>query len=328
MNAIPIVFPDSEHRYCKRHLLQNMGNKGWRGEKYKGFVDAAIYATTVWDYDKAMEDLKKLNLKAWEWLIAIGKEHFSRHAFSPKAKSDLVVNNLSEVFNKYILDARDKPIVTMVEHIRRKVMVRLSLKRQGGDAAQWEITPIVAGKLEMEKNHARYCWCYQSNLTTWEVHCSDRSFAVDISARTCACHKWQLTGIPCKHDVCALYKAGHTPEDYVADYFRKDAYMRTYTAVIYPVPDEHSWTKTDSPDIDPPKFDKHVGRPKKSRRRGPDEGPRVQGPARKTTSTCSNCRRDGHTYRTCGKPLRPDLQLRAANIKVSLTLSILRPIFI
>lgn len=112
---------------------------------------------------------------------------------------------------------------------------------------------------------------------------------------------------------------GHTPEDYVADYFRKDAYMRTYTAVIYPVPDEHSWTKIDSPDIDPPKFDKHVGRPKKSRRRGPDEGPRVQGPARKTTSTCSNCRRDGHTYRTCGKPLRPDLQLRAANIKVSLT---------
>lgn len=313
MNAIPIVFPDSEHRYCKRHLLQNMGNKGWRGEKYKGFVDAAIYATTVWDYDKAMEDLKKLNLKAWEWLIAIGKEHFSRHAFSPKAKSDLVVNNLSEVFNKYILDARDKPIVTMVEHIRRKVMVRLSLKRQGGDAAQWEITPIVAGKLEMEKNHARYCWCYQSNLTTWEVHCLDRSFAVDISARTCACHKWQLTGIPCKHVVCALYKAGHTPEDYVADYFRKDAYMRTYTAVIYPVPDEHRWTKTDSPYIDPPKFDKHVGRPKKSRRRGPDEGPRVQGPARKTTSTCSNCRRDGHT---------------CSNIKVSLTLSILRPIFI
>jgi hypothetical protein len=33
-----------------------MGNKGWRGEKYKGFVDAAVYATTVWDYDKAMED--------------------------------------------------------------------------------------------------------------------------------------------------------------------------------------------------------------------------------------------------------------------------------
>lgn len=56
----------------------------------------------------------------------------------------------------------------------------------------------------------------------------------------------QLTGIPCKHAVCALYKAGHTPEHYVADYFRKDAYMRTYTAVIYPVPDEHSWTKTDS----------------------------------------------------------------------------------
>ena len=39
-------------------------------------------------------------------------------------KTDLVVNNLSEVFNKMILDVRAKPIRTMFEGIRTKQISR------------------------------------------------------------------------------------------------------------------------------------------------------------------------------------------------------------
>ena len=39
-------------------------------------------------------------------------------------KTDLVVNNLSEVFNKMILDVRDRPIRTMFEGIRTKQMIK------------------------------------------------------------------------------------------------------------------------------------------------------------------------------------------------------------
>lgn len=96
MNAVLVVLPNCEHRYCKRHLLQNMASKGFRVEKYKGFVDAAVYATTMWQYEKVMEGLEKFHVKVWEYLAGVGQEHFSRHAFSPEAKSDLVVNNLGE----------------------------------------------------------------------------------------------------------------------------------------------------------------------------------------------------------------------------------------
>lgn len=99
--------------------MQNMALKGWRGQKYKEWMDVAVYATTKWDYDRAMEGLKLLNEKAWEWLRDLGKEHFSRHAFSTKAKTDLVVNNLSEVFNSYIIEFRDKLIVTMLNLVRK-----------------------------------------------------------------------------------------------------------------------------------------------------------------------------------------------------------------
>ena len=54
---------------------------------------------------------------------------WSRSKFSTNPKSDLIVNNLSECFNSYILDARDKPILTMVDTIRRKLMRRFQVNK-------------------------------------------------------------------------------------------------------------------------------------------------------------------------------------------------------
>lgn len=50
-------------------------------------------------------------------------------------------------------------------------------------------------------------------------------------------------------------------------FFKKPAYERAYINLIYLVPGPHDWAKIDTPDVDPPKFTKHPGRPKKSRRR-------------------------------------------------------------
>lgn len=167
-------------------------------------------------------------------------------------------------------------------------MTRTANKRGGGARAQWEITPIIAGKLELEKRDSRYCRTFQSSFSIWEVSCSDRSYEVDLSQRTCGCFKWQLTGIPCKHACAAINKTRARPEDYVDEYFKKEAYIRAYTPMIYPVPGEHGWTRTDSEDIDPPKFEKHAGRPKKNRKRGAEEAPKATCRARMTRVTCSN----------------------------------------
>jgi hypothetical protein len=51
---------------------------------------------------------------------------WARHAVDTNCKTDLVVNNLSEVFNRYILDVRKKPIGTMVEGIKNKLMTKKS----------------------------------------------------------------------------------------------------------------------------------------------------------------------------------------------------------
>lgn len=121
----------------------------------------------------------------------------------------------------------------MLDKIRQKLMVRANQKRDGGQQAMWEITPVVVGKLEVEKKYARYCNAYQSGVGLWEILGSERQYEVNLFSRTCGCNKWQLTGIPCKHAVTAIFAAKERPEDYVDEYFRKEAYLE-HIAIIYP----------------------------------------------------------------------------------------------
>ena len=59
-----------------------------------------------------MDELKKLDVKAYEWLVKLDVRTWSKHAFNPRSKSDTLVNNIA-VFECWILEARDKPVLTI-----------------------------------------------------------------------------------------------------------------------------------------------------------------------------------------------------------------------
>nr|GEZ05074.1 ribonuclease H-like domain-containing protein [Tanacetum cinerariifolium] len=79
--SIKTVFPSAEHIYCLRPIR----------------------------FEKCMLELKKMNHKLHELLIKIPPEHLARSYFSGRAKSDLLLNNIYEVFNGKIVRGRDKP---------------------------------------------------------------------------------------------------------------------------------------------------------------------------------------------------------------------------
>jgi hypothetical protein len=120
--------------------------------------------------------------------------------------------------------------------------------------------------------------------------------------------------MPCKHAISAIDKAKQYPEDFVNDFFKKPMYALAYKEMIYPVPGEHDWVKTDTVDIEPPIFHSKPGRKKKKRRPSAGEGP--DGTRKMTSITCSNCGLKGHRYTTCTLPLKPHLAIRKAGHKV------------
>jgi hypothetical protein len=223
-----------------------------------------------------------------------------------------VVNNLSEVFNRYILDVRKKPIRTMIEGIKNKMMTRNHEKRVGAATAGWEITPHFTEMLELSKKYSRFCTPRIADIGLWQVtnRKGDATHAVNLEARTCGCRRWDVTGMPCNHAVSAIIKAKQTPEDYVSNFFKKEMYAEAFKPVIYPVPGQHDWTKTNTPDIIPPQFYITKGRNQEKRRKGKFEVPKPKENSRMGTITCSNCKLQGHKYTSCTHALRPDLLIR------------------
>ena len=165
-------------------------------------------------------------------------------------------------------------------------MPRFASRREGVEHVQWEITPTYAEILEWEKRNARWCTAACANKGLWQVTNAPRTYEVNLIERKCGCFKWDLTGIPCKHAISAINKAKEFPEDYVSAFFKKPMYKEAYKHLIYPVPGPHGWTRTETPDIDPPEYKTKRGRKQKKRRKGKHESSKSSVQARMTTIRC------------------------------------------
>jgi hypothetical protein len=61
------VFPDSEHRFCVRHLYNNF-QVLFKGETLKEQLWACARSSSVQWFNINMEKMKALNSDAYEWL--------------------------------------------------------------------------------------------------------------------------------------------------------------------------------------------------------------------------------------------------------------------
>jgi hypothetical protein len=111
-------------RFCLRHLYANFKKK-FKGKALKDLMWAAAKETIEAGFNAKMEQIKVINKDAYGHLKGIKAKHWSKHDFSPIPKCDMQLNNLCEVFNSKIVEARDKPILTMCEMIRKYLMTKI-----------------------------------------------------------------------------------------------------------------------------------------------------------------------------------------------------------
>ena len=96
--------------------------------------------------------MKEYDEKAWKWLDEnTSPYHWSRSHFRMTPKCDILLNNLCESVNSVIMDAREKPIMEMLETIRIYLMERLRTKREWMKKRNAKICPKIQKKLEKTK---------------------------------------------------------------------------------------------------------------------------------------------------------------------------------
>ena len=98
--------------------------------------------------------MKGLNIRAYNWFIIKHPKNWSRSHFKDTAKCDILLNNLCESFNRAIVHARDQPIITMLELIRRYIRKRMVARRVMVDKWHHEVGPRVLKIIEKNKQHS------------------------------------------------------------------------------------------------------------------------------------------------------------------------------
>nr|KAJ0209902.1 hypothetical protein LSAT_V11C400164130 [Lactuca sativa] len=286
--ALEKLFPAAEHRYCLRHLHENMKRK-WRGKEFKDCLWKCATCTTIPQFNSAMEELKKLNSEAYDWLNSIPPKHWSRSHFSGRAHCDAVLNNMCESLNSKIVKGRDKPIISCLEFIREYIMRKIVMVQKEIDKANGPLTPTATKTLEKIKERAAQCRAVFCGNGKYQVTSEGTNqYVVNMDQQTCSCNRWELTGIPCKHSIAAIWDMRLNnenvgiPETWVHPTYWLKTWKEMYVFKVEPINGSIVSLLADQ---------------KKKRRRSATEDDGVS--TKWKSVTCTKCGNVGHNGRTC-----------------------------
>ncbi|KAL4289499.1 hypothetical protein GQ457_14G002690 [Hibiscus cannabinus] len=244
VDAIAELFPHSEHRTCVRHLYTNFKSEDFnKGKHLKDLFWKAARSTIVSDFKDTLEEIKSVSSKSYDWLVKTNPEQWCKAFFTSATKSDMLLNNLCECFNKFILEARDKPILTMMETIRTKIMQRIAKKQSQAEKFVGPLCPKIQKKLEIMIELSNRCWPINAGGQQYQVECGyGNQHVVNMQALTCTCRRWELTGIPCNHAVSVMILTEVRPESHVHECYTKTTQERIYSNFINPIRGPNQWT--------------------------------------------------------------------------------------
>ena len=315
LEGVECVFPGTAHGRCLRHLYENM-YKQFKHPKLKTFLWQAAEAITKDDFNKALSKIEGIDKNALQWLLtSTNPEHWAELYF-PGRRYGHITSNIAESLNSALLEACEKPILGMFEHMRQHLMSWFA-ERWGIDSVvppnQIVVSKVTKKIQELIVGQAR-CYCFLSatnvDFEVLSLRTND-CYIVKLPQMTCTCFAWQSTGIPCSHATGIILFHKENPQTYVQAFLSFDAYRRTYANAIYPPaanvadntpifgPLQYSDNRNAQADradrIIPPHARRAAGRPKVRRIRGGVEGPFGQRRAKR----CGCCNGIGHSNTTC-----------------------------
>ncbi|KAL5820490.1 hypothetical protein ACOSQ3_022372 [Xanthoceras sorbifolium] len=265
----------------KKHMLANF-KCVFKNHNINGKLWHTTRVGSVVDFKEALKWVGEDSVDAVNWLMSESVEKWARHAFDSRIKSDHITNNMSGCFNGWIKDERDKPILTLLELSRRKIMVRF--------AEKWNdsITPYAREQLMMNEKEGRKLDVIHGRGEWYETlkPCGN-FFLVHIGNVHYDCGMWLISGIPCMNAVAVFMYNRQFAHEHVHWYYSKEV-MNPYGLKL----DDGNANEV----VESPQKRTKVGRPKKARRRAADE---PHAPTKIFSNKCKGCNTIGLNICTC-----------------------------
>lgn len=301
IEAVRKTFPSSSHAYCMRHLSESVG-RDFKNSRLVNLLWKAAYAMTTVAFKERMAEIEEVSSEAAKWIQQFPPSQWAL-SYSEGTRYGHLSSNIDE-FNKWIIEARELPIIQVIERIHCKLISEFEERRLKSDSWFSVLAPSAEKKMSNAINLAATYQVLRSDEVEFEVVSAERSDIVNIGTHCCSCRDWQLQGIPCSHSVAALLSSRKDVYAFTEKCFTVASYRETYSETLHPIPEKIEWKKVgdvlredddsdDAPVVRPPKVRRPPGRPEKKRICMEDLS------REKHTVHCSRCNRTGHYKTTC-----------------------------
>ncbi|XP_016173415.1 uncharacterized protein LOC107615913 [Arachis ipaensis] len=125
---------------------------------------------------------------------------------------------MCEVFNAATKPYRCKPVLTLLEEVRRYAMTSMARNKLKLSSHVGHLPPIQQSRLAKERYYSRYhtpMWSGDAAEVMFEVNGEPHNVVVNLGNQTCSCRFWQLSGLPCRRAITAISVMNGRPENYV-----------------------------------------------------------------------------------------------------------------
>ncbi|GKV08616.1 hypothetical protein SLEP1_g20223 [Rubroshorea leprosula] len=259
------LFPKARHRRCAWHIYANF-RKEHKGKALQRWFWITTKSTNEGEFKRNLEELNKSKPAAKDYVMKLDPKFWCKAFFDTYATCDVVHNNMTKAFNGFILDARHKGPLSLLEDLRRKCSRRNIEKLEFAEKKfKVDFGPKIWEKIEDHRDKMSRCHIKSQARWHYEVQEQPYSFLVNLRDQTCSCRVWQLNGIPCRHGMLVIQHRHENYEDYMHPCYRKQAYIDTYKHEIIPIDGMQLWADSGMPEVDPPIPKNTPGRPKKKR---------------------------------------------------------------
>jgi len=167
-------------------------------------------------------------------------------------------------------DAREKPVVALLEDIRRHIMASNLVKIKEMQNVTGLITPKAIAIMEKRKKSLKWCYPFSNGRGIYEVDHGKNKYVVHVRDKTsCTCREYDVSGIPCCHIMSAMwaeYKETKLPETAILDWYSVEKWKLCYNSLLFPVNGMELWETHSDVVVMPPPDRIMPGRPKKNDR--------------------------------------------------------------
>ncbi|MFQ6635481.1 hypothetical protein Gotur_012438 [Gossypium turneri] len=230
---------------------------GFLAKKLKDLLWKAARANTPRDFEDLIAELKNTNQHAYGWLKEKNPTHWSR----------------------------GKPILTMMETIKTKIMLFIVKKKEKAKKIKRILCPKIKKKLDVNIKDSLRCFPSHVVGDRYQVECDPSSHhVVDLVENSYSCRNWDLIGIPCMHGVGVIHLKDEFPKNYIQTWYTKQTQLAINSNFIRPI---------------------RGSKPTKVRRTESDKPQAIERLTKRGAKMkCSKCNKKGHNKRSCKEEVK------------------------